>query len=225
MPPKRATPSQRRLQRVGQDDGSQDLEAQLLAVSPIPGHRWRPSVRANRKRPVLSSAGKTIMAAGGPAATASGLGFTGTQAELLVVRCGLSTDEELQELGILALGLWCERHAMHADVVRHGGLRPLTIAIGFPAPPSRPTPSGHRRSARALANLSVHRAYGLLLVEQGAVPVRGHRGGGRRCFSLLLLPLVAAVRSAGAARALRNAFVLRRHRFVVGDRRRPTQCE
>ena len=90
MPPKRATPSQRRLQRVGQDDGSQDLEAQQLAVSPIPGHRWRPSVRANRKRPVLSSAGKTIMAAGGPAATASGLGFTGTQAELLVVRCGLA---------------------------------------------------------------------------------------------------------------------------------------
>ena len=115
MPPKRATSSKRR--RRVEDDGSQDLEPLLLAeVSAIPGHRWRPSVQANRKSPMLT-AGKTV-AAGGPAATASGLGFTGGQAELLVVRCGLA----VAVWTTLAVDLSKRRHRAWSYLYTHWNL-------------------------------------------------------------------------------------------------------
>lgn len=83
MPPKRCLQLTSRRQR-----GEQSLDHQ--PISPIPGQRWRADVLAATATSALLPAEHCRIAAGGRVATASGLGFTGTQAEVLLVRCGLA---------------------------------------------------------------------------------------------------------------------------------------
>ena len=87
-----------------------------------------------------------------------------------VVRCGMATDSDLQELALLVLGLWAERIPMHTEIVAANVLEPLVLAVDYPLSPLEPLPILHMRGARALGCLSVHACYQSLIVAEGALP-------------------------------------------------------
>ena len=87
----------------------------------------------------------------------------------LIVRCAESTDPEIQSSGLLVLGVWSETLALHDELVKHGMLLPLTLAISAPTRHAEHSPVAHLRGARALACLTVHQHYHRNLSEDGVV--------------------------------------------------------
>ena len=67
------------------------------------------------------------------------------------------------------LGVWSETLALHDELVNHGMLLPLTLAISAPTRHAEHSPVAHLRGARALACLTVHQHYHRNLSEDGVV--------------------------------------------------------
>ena len=79
-----------------------------------------------------------------------------------VVQCGLSSDNELQDMALMMLAWWSESMVNHSMLVTHGALHPLVLALKFPSELAR------RYGTRGLACLSVQRYFRVRMRHEGA---------------------------------------------------------
>ena len=100
----------------------------------------------------------------GPALRRQGGAGSGELLEV-VVQCGLSADEELQNTALLILARWADVITFHAELLLGRALTPIILALQYP---SELTQYPHLYGVRALASLSMHRHFRRRILNEGA---------------------------------------------------------